>query len=1062
MTTEWNSSRHDCPVDGCTTTFSRKSNIPRHQQEVHSPPSRCPFPGCEFSIRRKARLAEHVEKRHPELAHNRLIDTKGEPLPRSINDDLENEEKSGAGRSGVFERATTPKESTSPDPKKPKDSSLLLTLLKTTTSPTREDKENTQISEARPKKKEKKGCINCKNRRVKCDEEYPNCAKCIRSGRDCYYAYYPSPDVKQPGPLQECDPDVTSWPLTDDDKPVAQPASTTKRVLNVEAENKQSEKSANDANETDGKNPDTGRNIQWPTHPADTSSKSLSSSTRLSNDTLTDIATIGLGAEGKSTSGIDQTTREGILNPKLTHGEDGGNVREQENSSPIAVASTEDLDDGAADTDDKGLSDDYDENEEALLSPPLPISLKSAFITASAASQIVTNGHDSRAESWFDEHGIEPSGETALVTPSALKLLNGFLDQILFNFLAVAKSTSHTTLRLAVIEVLNPKLAKGALNRADQEVHEYLGGYQELDEELAGDKAPGNAIKNDGNWDLDLSWKRNRLRCMVYSLLGDMEEEDEDLYLEQQHLDPSNGRPSAEVLASPDVAIFLTSILEFMGEEALVVAGQASHQRLRIKFEDAREGSLAGTGDRVVVEESDMERIALDRNLGRLWRSCKKRVQSPPNSLIKFEVSTDHPESHTEIPPENIMKMHQEMNSDFPQVQVEEMENLPHGASDCRHEESIASTSEWKGDLGGVASPELPPLSQGLVKPIIITRFMRLCELRKSQEPEDLQEFLEQQLRSDKVPELELPNFKDTCERFSSSIDRWKMGVLDIGRSIVSLFDTRPALVAGKTRIEWKCKCGQMLWDDFVEIRPGAASRLREELVNSHLNVTSTGKATFSGAARMMSGSLQSLQNSLTRYIVPKPTIEFPIKGFHRCLFKLMNDNYRSMKGRWRRPFSLRTLASIKFVQFEMYKSELVDVRKQDDIPSPSNADYRYQPAPPELIPPVGHNHMMHCFNHPDHAEEESICLDRFPKKLRDKLQAARGVHPGWGLQFVEGLDMTRIWVIGFVSLVLGSLLMGILWTYFEQSIQDAFTVASYMIALEAATVGTLQALLVM
>ena len=42
---------------------------------------------------------------------------------------------------------------------------------------------------------------------------------------------------------------------------------------------------------------------------------------------------------------------------------------------------------------------------------------------------------------------------------------------------------------------------------------------------------------------------------------------------------------------------------------------------------------------------------------------------------------------------------------------------------------------------------------------------------------------------------------------------------------------------------------------------------------------------------------------------------------------------------------SLRTLCGIKFVHFEMYRSELVDVRKPDNIPPPENKDYWYQPA---------------------------------------------------------------------------------------------------------------------
>jgi hypothetical protein len=270
-----------------------------------------------------------------------------------------------------------------------------------------------------------------------------------------------------------------------------------------------------------------------------------------------------------------------------------------------------------------------------LMSPPILITPEPAFIAASAASQIVTNDHDSQAETWLDQHGIEPSGETALVAQPSLRLVNRFLDQLLFNFLAISKSTSLTSLRPAVSEVLKPKLAKSAIDGADQELHEYLGGGD--DETIM---AYHNGVEANGDWDLELIWKRTRLRCMVYSSLGDMEEEDEDFYTEQEHLDVSgsSNRQNANTsgVVSPAVAIFLTSILEFIGEQVLMVAGQAAYARQKSKYEkDAKDGSITPVeiADRVVVEDTDMERVALDRTLGRLWRGWKKRVRSPTNSV---------------------------------------------------------------------------------------------------------------------------------------------------------------------------------------------------------------------------------------------------------------------------------------------------------------------------------------------------------------------------------------------------------------------------------------------
>ncbi|KAK2000170.1 hypothetical protein LX36DRAFT_442463 [Colletotrichum falcatum] len=259
-----------------------------------------------------------------------------------------------------------------------------------------------------------------------------------------------------------------------------------------------------------------------------------------------------------------------------------------------------------------------------LMSPSLSVTPEAAFIAASAASQIVTNDHDSHADTWYDQHGIEPAGETAMVSAPALRLVNSFLDQLLFNFLSASRATTLTALRPAVSEVLKPKLAKDAINQADEELREYLGGADEDDF-----VQPQGAGPRD--WDLELVWKRTRLRCMVYSSLGDMEEEDEDYHMDQENLKPAIDERGPEVI-SPAVAIFLTSILEYMGEQALVIAGQAAYHRLRAKFEKEPKEGVEGTADvadRIVVEELDMERVALDRTLGRLWRAWKKRLRSP-------------------------------------------------------------------------------------------------------------------------------------------------------------------------------------------------------------------------------------------------------------------------------------------------------------------------------------------------------------------------------------------------------------------------------------------------
>lgn len=254
------------------------------------------------------------------------------------------------------------------------------------------------------------------------------------------------------------------------------------------------------------------------------------------------------------------------------------------------------------------------------------------YIGSSAASEIVAGYYQNKSRDLGIGRPGSPSAISATVSPPALSLVNAFLDQLLFNFLASSRSTSIASLRPAVSEVLKPRLAKEAVASADEELQEFLGGGD--DEEFF---AFHNGQEHKGDWDLAFIWRRTRLRCMVYTRWGDMEEEDEETWLEQEALEGhSEGqhRISRDLgMVSPAAAIFLTSILEFIGEQCLNVAGEAASTRLAARRQTDKFSSASVIGAyRPTVEVVDMEKIAVSTALGRLWRSWKKRVRSPSGS----------------------------------------------------------------------------------------------------------------------------------------------------------------------------------------------------------------------------------------------------------------------------------------------------------------------------------------------------------------------------------------------------------------------------------------------
>ncbi|KAJ5544703.1 hypothetical protein N7535_006909 [Penicillium sp. DV-2018c] len=261
-----------------------------------------------------------------------------------------------------------------------------------------------------------------------------------------------------------------------------------------------------------------------------------------------------------------------------------------------------------------------------LMSPP-SVTPAPAFISPSAASDIISADQEFNAADFVAEDEETGAVASALVTPAALSLLNGFLDNLLFNILASSKSTQLARIRLAMADVLKPRLAKEVVAAAEEELNEYMGGADDEQTEFRGGQEPA------GDFDLVRSWKLTRLRCMVYTRLGDMEEDDEDEFIAQDCLGETDGAPrrftSHVDNITPAASIFLTSIIEYIGERALVIAGETARSRLSAQLNDGE--GFNGSGDerkridRLVVEDLDMEKLALNATLGRLWRTWRQR-----------------------------------------------------------------------------------------------------------------------------------------------------------------------------------------------------------------------------------------------------------------------------------------------------------------------------------------------------------------------------------------------------------------------------------------------------
>ncbi|KAF2260590.1 hypothetical protein CC78DRAFT_547427 [Lojkania enalia] len=254
-----------------------------------------------------------------------------------------------------------------------------------------------------------------------------------------------------------------------------------------------------------------------------------------------------------------------------------------------------------------------------------------AYIAASVASEIVTEHINEQLAQDIETDANSPAAflDNALFSEGALRLLNAFLDHLLFAFLSSARSPSLTAIRPAITEVLKPRLAREAFVSADDELQGLLAGEDEEEFPQAQEGRVGE------KWDVEKVWKRTRLRIMVYTRLGELEDEDEERYVQQERgLSMDDSDDDEAGLVSWASAIFLTSVVEYIAEQTLVISGQAAYARTVAKMkkmvqflEDAEEEQQQL--ERIVVEDHDVEKVTLNSALGRLWRTWRKRVRAP-------------------------------------------------------------------------------------------------------------------------------------------------------------------------------------------------------------------------------------------------------------------------------------------------------------------------------------------------------------------------------------------------------------------------------------------------
>ena len=270
------------------------------------------------------------------------------------------------------------------------------------------------------------------------------------------------------------------------------------------------------------------------------------------------------------------------------------------------------------------------------------------YISQSNAADLVTRQH-LHDQLDFISSASSPS-DGAIFSEPALSLLNSFLDALLYNFLGKAQSTSLNKLRPAIKEVLKAKLARDALADADEELQ---GLYDESEAEIDGEDEPATGGSSPA-WHLEETFKLMRLRVMVFLGLGEFDDDDEERFLEEEefHINGERATPDMTILNGP-TAVYLASVLEYLAERLIDLSGEAAYARQRRRMSTrpiSESQELENINpERVVVEETDVEKITLNPTYGRLWRTWRKQhrgLKSGPATPL----ATSH---HTREPSED-------------------------------------------------------------------------------------------------------------------------------------------------------------------------------------------------------------------------------------------------------------------------------------------------------------------------------------------------------------------------------------------------------------------------
>ncbi|CAG8436805.1 6892_t:CDS:2 [Ambispora gerdemannii] len=203
------------------------------------------------------------------------------------------------------------------------------------------------------------------------------------------------------------------------------------------------------------------------------------------------------------------------------------------------------------------------------------MAVDSTTTTTLTFSSVTKKHHDTLYISQRAANSIIASVAPYRISSEALQAINNFLDEFLYFLIDAAHSLDLVRIKTAISTVLPTSVGKSAVLEAELELKTYVeSGNSDNTKERTIEITP---------FPLQKVFEQFRVKCQHYSTLGEREGGDDI-----ENAVPDLYATSDGIHIAPSLAIYLTAVLEYIGENILFLVAKTSEKH-KVEVAKARE-----------------------------------------------------------------------------------------------------------------------------------------------------------------------------------------------------------------------------------------------------------------------------------------------------------------------------------------------------------------------------------------------------------------------------------------------------------------------------------------